>query len=179
MVGDNRNIYLAQTESPTWVAGALVVINFAQVHQQNVGQVSWSSCIYPSTYAVLLGMFVYGVAVNYGVYPFKPFDILSIEKQFLRAAADHNVVNAVEIFKANVGTNAISEKAVNDMLLFLCSSATQEQTERDTALIIEFLDIAKENNYNLPNFNINNQAPDCLELVGVSEKIQELVVEGG
>lgn len=187
----NRNIDFVQTANPPLVAGGVLVaigaIHFAQLHQQNVGQVSWSSYIYPSTLVVLLGTVAYGVAAHYGIYPFKPFDSLSIEEQFFREATGHNVVNAVKIFKDHAGTRAISEDAVNDMLKFLCSSATQEQTQRDTALIIEFLDIAKENNYslykqnnyNLKKFDIATQAPDCLELVGVPEKIQELVVEGG
>lgn len=142
--------------------------------------------IYPSSLIALIGIVSYSAVTYYGFYPFKATTLTS-EEQFLRAATDYNVVSAVKIFKDHAGTSAISEKAVNDMLSFLCSSATQEHTQRDTALIIEFLDIAKENNYSLykqtnyhlKKFDIATQAPDCLELVGVVEKIQELVVEGG
>ncbi len=174
----NENNDHVQTAGPLMVA-ALLAVPAVQLPQQNVGQASGHSYIYPSTIFTVMGILAYGVAAHYGIYPFKPLNPVPVEKQLTAAAANMNAQKALDIFKSNIASNEISEKAISNAIGLLCFNAMQENTVKNTEITLEFLEVAKENNYSLPNFDIKTKAPDCLELVGVAEKIQELIVEGG
>jgi hypothetical protein len=130
----------------------------------------------------LSAIFIAALASSYAVYSVvgagSKTTTVSLEKQFIKEVLNENLVGALNIFKALTPSQNISEGIFKTTIELFCFTATQENTLKNTEITLEFLEVAKENNYHLPHYELS-QNSSCHELVGVPEKIQELVVEGG